>query len=239
MIDIQVKESLPGVSLDPKLRNDLTVFRFDVDRYRDGLALAEVPETAMDTLGAEFDHAGVIWSPNSVFYYPDTHKIKARADPLPNDPGVLKSFRTWKDVDLSESSVINYGLAETAQVMADEVLRHPDIVAADRLSEPRGNTGRIFSIGVAMLSGAALGGQYSEAAGISRYPIVGSVAGGLVAGMLDVGGLGLWQSRPSQRSRDTQITQHENATAARAIKFAHRPEVRDVFNGVLQIEFVR
>lgn len=236
MIDIQIADAKPEVTVSPEFRADLAVFRFDTERYIDGLTLAEVPSETIDTLAVHFKKVG--WhslSLTGVLYDHDEHTVNVKM--FTNKDQIVEPFKNgqWTTATATPSLTVNYGLAKSAKYIADETLSRPDAVAIRRIYGG-GGEGRVAALGLAATTGSIAGAQVAEAAGASI--LVGSLVGMGVGALSDIAGLFILDKRRGVDRSDQKRQQHVSTMERRAKEFANTPEAFDIFKDVVEIQFL-
>ncbi len=234
MIDIRAGDTTPRVEVDPKLMPDLTTFHFDAERYAEGLALAEVPLAAIDTMVVQFQKSPFVAASARVDYRDSLHTVNIALSPYASDGSEEDTPGLWNGVEKTVARGVNYRLAETAQNIADILLKEENIVGYERLPQSS-SARRISALGVATTTGGLAGSEVSAITGAPT--VVGGILGMCVGAVVAAGSLLAWDRSPSRAAQVSEMSRYADLTDKRARTFANSQEAFDLFSGVVQIEF--
>ncbi|HEY4964428.1 MAG TPA: hypothetical protein VIH90_07095 [Candidatus Saccharimonadales bacterium] len=230
MCNIQVSDSKPEAVPSKALKDKLNAFCVEHERYAAGLALAKVPDEAIETLRVKFGRGHLLGT--SVYYDNRRHTVNVKTN-TNGDKGVADYNTTW-DFDPSDrSSVINYGLAATAHRIGEYYRPTQDVIDLKRSNI---GAGADFLLGASMYAGALVGSGVFEAAG---WPTtIGTAVGGFVA--LGVTATGVFAHnvyREDGLSME-EVYEINERMDMRAEEFTSRQDVQDAFRGLVKLEVI-
>ncbi len=228
--DMRTNEVRPEIVVDPTFTERTVLFGFDEDRYKEGMAIAEVPESVADNLQITFTNAsGQIYGINSRY---DVARHQLNFDIGYGKPTKIKSVNIgpWPVAEETKQNSINFSLAYHASVISQYALRHPDTLVIERVKGPNYVGSRLLSNVFFVAAGGMAGAHYHEELGLP--PGFGSLIGALGGFGLDIVGHYLFE-----KMRDaTDVENARKDIDGRAKTFARSDAAKSIFSQVVELQ---
>ena len=234
MKNIQIPEEGPEVLLHGKLATQLSEFVFDAEQYSAGLAQLHIPDPVVDGLRIDVKRNDRVIANADYSLLPNRLSVSVgrfKADaPLPNLPG------SWQQVTPNLAGHVNYALAYSAQIMADHVLAQDDATLLNRFTDREAGTGVLMGRMMTIIGGVAVGGELSFTHDHFLGPVVGFMAGSCLSILI----FDAWKCIPFNGIPEISVRERAvKRIDERATHFANSEQARDLFDGVVKIEFAK